>query len=141
MYKFSRSVYWSNFICHVLCICDQVWYFSQTYHISFCRHWKKRTAFKFYSVYSVCKSMHVIVVCIKCICKKIPEFLIWGSASCCAFFIKIIGRTVLRNKCLRRLFIFISPLQVSALTGHLQAEYTIIFGKLPHYNGSVVFVL
>jgi hypothetical protein len=33
------------------------------------------------------------------------------------------------------LFIFISPLHVSALAGHLQAEYTIIFGKLPHYNG------
>jgi hypothetical protein len=36
---------------------------------------------------------------------------------------------------------YISPLHVSALAGRLQAEYTIIFGKLPHYNGSVVFVL
>jgi hypothetical protein len=27
----------------------------------------------------------------------------------------------------------------SALAGHLQAEYTIIFGKLHHYNGSVVY--
>jgi hypothetical protein len=33
---------------------------------------------------------------------------------------------------------FISRLHVSALAGHLQAEYKIIFGKLPHYNGSVV---
>jgi hypothetical protein len=39
------------------------------------------------------------------------------------------------------LFIFISPLHVFALAGHLQAEYTMIFGKLLHYNGSVVFVL
>jgi hypothetical protein len=28
-----------------------------------------------------------------------------------------------------------------ALACHLQVEYTIIFGKFPHYNGSVVFVL
>jgi hypothetical protein len=34
------------------------------------------------------------------------------------------------------LFIFIFPLHVLTLVGHLQAEYTIIFGKLPHYNGS-----
>jgi hypothetical protein len=33
---------------------------------------------------------------------------------------------------------FISPQHVSALTGHFQAENTIIFGKLPHYNGSDV---
>jgi hypothetical protein len=42
---------------------------------------------------------------------------------------------------LRCLFIFISQVHVSALAGHLQVEYTIIFGKLPHYNGSVAFVL
>jgi hypothetical protein len=53
--------------------------------------------------------------------------------------IKVIGRTVPRNNYLRcLLFIFISPLHVSALAGHLQTEYTIILGKLPHYNGSVV---
>jgi hypothetical protein len=68
----------------------------------------------------------------------VTGFLIWGSACCCAYFIKVIGRTVLRNNFLECLFIFISPLQVSALAGHLQAQYTIIFGKLPHYNGSVV---
>jgi hypothetical protein len=57
--------------------------------------------------------------------------------------IKVIGGTVPRNNCFRCLFIhvFISPLHVLALTGHLQGEYTIIFWKLPHYNGSVVFVL
>jgi hypothetical protein len=48
---------------------------------------------------------------------------------------KVIGRPVPRNNCLRCLFIFTSPLQVTALAGHLQAKYTIIFGKLPHYNG------
>jgi hypothetical protein len=37
---------------------------------------------------------------------------------------------------LRCLFIY-----VSALTGHLQAEYKIILGKLPHYNGAIDFVL
>jgi hypothetical protein len=36
------------------------------------------------------------------------------------------------------LFIFILLLHVSALAGHLQAQYTVIFDKLPHYNGSVV---
>jgi hypothetical protein len=65
-------------------------------------------------------------------------FLFWGSAACCSYFIKVIGRTVPRNNCLRCLFIFILPLHVLALAGHLQAEYTIIFGKLPHYSWSVV---
>jgi hypothetical protein len=51
---------------------------------------------------------------------------------------KVVGRTVPRNNSSRSLFIFISALHVSALAGHLQAEYTIIFGKLFHYNGSVV---
>jgi hypothetical protein len=50
---------------------------------------------------------------------------------------KVIGRTVSRNNFLRCLFIFISPLHVSALAGHHQAEFTIIFGKLPHYSGSI----
>jgi hypothetical protein len=40
----------------------------------------------------------------------------------------------LANHSSRCLFIFISLLHDSALTGHLQVEYTIIFGKLPHYN-------
>jgi hypothetical protein len=36
---------------------------------------------------------------------------------------------------LRCLFIFyISPLHVSVLAGHLQAEYTIIFRKLPTHD-------
>jgi cbb3-type cytochrome oxidase subunit 1 len=39
---------------------------------------------------------------------------------------------------LRCLFIFISLLHVSPLAGHHQVEYTIIFGKLPQYNGSVL---
>jgi hypothetical protein len=52
--------------------------------------------------------------------------------------IKVIGRTVCRNNHVRCLFIFILPLHVMALAGHLQAEYNIIFVKLPHYNGSVV---
>jgi ABC-type transport system involved in multi-copper enzyme maturation permease subunit len=30
------------------------------------------------------------------------------------------------------LFIFVSPLHVLVLAGHLQAEYTLIFRKLPH---------
>jgi hypothetical protein len=42
------------------------------------------------------------------------RFLFWGSASCCAYFIKVIGRTVPPNNHLRCLFIFISPLHVSA---------------------------
>jgi hypothetical protein len=58
-------------------------------------------------------------------------FLFWGSASCCAYFIKVTGRTW-KNKYLRCLFIFILPLHVSALADHLQEEYTIIFRKLPH---------
>jgi hypothetical protein len=66
------------------------------------------------------------------------RFLFWGSASCCAYFIKAIGKTVPRNNSSLCLFMFISPLRVLALAGHLQAEYTIIFGKLPHYNGPVV---
>jgi hypothetical protein len=57
------------------------------------------------------------------------------------YYIDVIGRRVPQNNYLRCLFIFISPLHISALAGHLQAEYTTIFGKLPHYNGSVVFVL
>jgi hypothetical protein len=55
-----------------------------------------------------------------------------------ALKIRVIGRTVLCNSFLRCLFTFISPLHVSALAGHLQAEYTIIFGMLPHYSGSVI---
>jgi hypothetical protein len=63
-------------------------------------------------------------------CKRLVVF--WGflflsSASFCTYFIMVIGRTVPRNNCLRCLFIFILPLHVSALAGHLQAEYTIIF--------------
>jgi hypothetical protein len=54
------------------------------------------------------------------------------------FIIKGTGRTAPRNNYLSCLFIFILPLRVSALAGHLQAEYTIIFGKLPHYDGSFV---
>jgi hypothetical protein len=44
--------------------------------------------------------------------------LFWGSASCCAYFIKVIRRTVPRNNSSRCLFIY-----VSVLVGHLQAEY------------------
>jgi hypothetical protein len=45
------------------------------------------------------------------------------------FPFKVIGRTVPRNNYLSCLFIFISPLHVSALAGHLQAEYTIFSGS------------
>jgi hypothetical protein len=51
---------------------------------------------------------------------------------------KVIERTVTRNNSSRCLFIFILLLHVSALAGHLQAEHTIISGKLPHYNESVI---
>jgi hypothetical protein len=37
---------------------------------------------------------------------------------------------------LRGVLFYILPLHVSAFAGHLQAEYTIIFGKLLHYNRS-----
>jgi hypothetical protein len=37
----------------------------------------------------------------------LPGFLFWGSASCCAYFIKVIGKTVPRNNFLRCLFIFL----------------------------------
>jgi hypothetical protein len=62
-------------------------------------------------------------------------FLFWVSASCYAYFIKVIGRTVPHNNYLRCLFIFILPLHVLALPDHLQAENTILLGR---YNGSVV---
>jgi hypothetical protein len=39
------------------------------------------------------------------------SFLFWGSASCCAYFIKVIVRIAPRNNYLRCLFIFISSLQ------------------------------
>jgi hypothetical protein len=45
--------------------------------------------------------------------------------------VKVTVRTVPHNNFLRSILIFISLLYVSALAGHLQAEYTIIFGKLP----------
>jgi hypothetical protein len=56
---------------------------------------------------------------------EIISFLFWGSAPCCVYFIKVFGRTVPRYSCLKSLFIYISPLHVSAIAGHLQAEYTI----------------
>jgi hypothetical protein len=40
---------------------------------------------------------------------------------------------------LRCLFIFILPLHISALAGHFQAEYTIIFGKLLWDARSLIF--
>jgi hypothetical protein len=43
--------------------------------------------------------------------------------------IKVIGRTVPRKNYLRCLYVFLSPLHVSALVGYLQVEYAIIFGK------------
>jgi hypothetical protein len=55
-----------------------------------------------------------------------------------ALSFKVIGRTIPCNNFLKRLITFISPLQFSAHAGHLQAEYKIIFGKLPPYNGSAV---
>jgi hypothetical protein len=57
-------------------------------------------------------------------------FLGWGgSASYCAYFIKVIRRTVPRNNSSRFLFYISLSLHVSALAGHLQAEYTIILGS------------
>jgi hypothetical protein len=66
-----------------------------------------------------------VVSCMGALFNLLP-FPHCGSACCCMYFIKVIGRTVPRNNYLRCLFIFISPLRVSALTGQLQAEYTII---------------
>jgi hypothetical protein len=54
-------------------------------------------------------------------------------------FIKVTSIIVLRNNFSRFLF-DILPLHVSALAGHLQAEYTIILGSYFNYNGSVVFL-
>jgi hypothetical protein len=59
----------------------------------------------------------------------------------CSIFFKVIGRTVPRNNHLSCLFIFISPLHVSALDGHLQVEYTIFSGSYLTHNGSVVLVI
>jgi hypothetical protein len=78
-------------------------------------------------------------------CSKLPSFLdnliilnsdYWFGLT--TKIIKVIGRTVPRNNFLRCLFIFISPLHVSALAGHLQAEYTIFSGSYLTQNGSVV---
>jgi hypothetical protein len=54
-------------------------------------------------------------------------FSFWGSAPCCACFIKVIRKkTVFRNICSRRLLYFIPrPLHVSAFTGHHQGVHTI----------------
>jgi hypothetical protein len=86
------------------------------------------------------------LTCIACMCCVVRvktlvfkiRFLFWGSSACCGYFIKVIGRTVPRNNFPRCLFTFFSPVHVSFLAGHLQAEYTIIFGKLPHYSGSAL---
>jgi hypothetical protein len=66
--------------------------------------------------------------------------LFWDSASCCAYFIKVIRRTVLRNNFQGVYFILfcILPLHVSALVGHLQAEYTIILGS---YFNIYIYIL
>jgi hypothetical protein len=52
--------------------------------------------------------------------------------------VQVIGRTVPRNNCFRCLFILISPLHVSALTGHPREEYTIFLGSYLTHTGSVV---
>jgi hypothetical protein len=71
-----------------------------------------------------------------------------GSVSCCAYFIKVIRRTATRNNFSRCLFyiifyifFYILPLHVSAIVGHLQAEYSIILGSYFSYNGSVVYLI
>jgi hypothetical protein len=38
----------------------------------------------------------------------VVQFLFWGFASCCAHFVKVIGRAVSRNNCSRCLVILIS---------------------------------
>jgi hypothetical protein len=69
-------------------------------------------------------------------------FLFLGSASCCAYFIKVIREIVPRDNsswCLFIFYIFV-PLHVSALVGHLQAAYTTISGSYFTYNGSALLV-
>jgi hypothetical protein len=84
----------------------------------------------FIKVFVVLTDIKMIFLCFTCLfhlcfCKWWRQielrkvFLFWGSASCCAYFIKVIGRTVPRNNILRCLFIFISPLYVWALAGSL----------------------
>jgi hypothetical protein len=68
------------------------------------------------------------------------NYFFGGSAFCYAYFIKVIRRTVPRNNTSWCLF-YILPLHVSALVGHLQAEYTIILGSYCNYNGSVVYLI
>jgi hypothetical protein len=46
-----------------------------------------------------------------------------------AFKLKVIGRTVPHNNCVRSSFILILPLYVSALNDHLQEKYTIFLGS------------
>jgi hypothetical protein len=68
----------------------------------------------------------------------IPAFLFLGSASCCVYYQGY-------YKCcpsqqLYKMFIpiYLLPLHVLALVGHLQVEYTIFAGSYCTYNGSIV---
>jgi hypothetical protein len=69
--------------------------------------------------------------------RKNVQFLFWGSASCCAYFIKVIGGIVPRNNYLRCLFIFIFPLHVSADDGSICQNIHKI-RPITQNNGSVV---
>jgi hypothetical protein len=53
---------------------------------------------------------------------KYISFLFWGSASLCAYFMKVIRRLSLATALQGAYFIFyiFLPLHVSALAGHLQ---------------------
>jgi hypothetical protein len=58
-----------------------------------------------------------------------PTQLVLIFASCCTYFTKFVRRSVPPNNFSRCLFYIFLPLHVSALAGHLQAEYTIIPGS------------
>jgi hypothetical protein len=87
-----------------------------------------------YRVSKLCSLMDTIYI-------KWAPSLFWGSASCCAYFIK-----VRKNRPSQQLFevfiyiLYIFPVHVSALAGHLQAKYTIFLRSYFTHNGSVDFV-
>jgi hypothetical protein len=89
-----------------------------------------------YRLFHCCAFKNSLYSCLMIVMKTF-RFIKWRFPSRSSTT-KVIGRTVHRNKFLRCLFIFISPLHVSTLAGYHQEEYAIIFGKLSHYSGSIV---